>query len=233
MKKYHFDWSFGNSKLAKEGTVAFNIPALRSRQGFTTCPSAGICAALCYAQQGRYNMPDVIAVRERNLAKLLGMTADHTSTWGWVDVEAQLIMDVQAMPPRIKQIRIHDSGDFYDKEYFYTWCRVADACRDYVFYAYTKQIGMYANLLGHGKIPTNLFIVQSVGGKDDDLIDPLLPHSRIFPTKQALDEAGYLDGTHTDKPVYTGGRCIGLVYHGSKKLTEAQATNLTQISIDA
>ena len=179
-------------------------------------------------------MPIVQATRERNILKLQAMTdreLNGNCGWGWVDVEAELLMDVQQLPKRIKQVRIHDSGDFYSFEYFYTWCRVADACRDLVFYGYTKQIEWYQRLLKDRKIPHNMYIAQSVGGKEDYLIDPYLPHSRIFPTIDELKDNGYTDCTHTDVPVYQGVHRIGLVYHGSRNLTDGQANTLRNIDI--
>lgn len=224
---YNYNWSFGNSKLSKEDIVSFNIPALVAKTGFTTCPNAGICASLCYARQGRYPMPSVQAPRERNLQRLLDTATDHN--WGWLQVLSDLIDDVRRLPKRVKRIRIHDSGDFFEPVYMRTWLDVASQCPDITFYCYTKMITDYQYHLENGMIPLNMLMVQSVGGKQDKYIDYLLPHSRIFPTLPDLLSAGYVDGTHTDKPAYSGARCIGLVYHGTRKLTDTQSQNLLTI----
>lgn len=231
--QYNFNWSFGNSKLVKDGIVSFNIPALKAADGFVTCPDAGICAALCYAQQGNYNRPNVKRTREENIKKLRQMTEPEQSTgssWGWVDVQAELQIDLDLMPKRVKRIRIHDSGDFYSLQYFDTWRWLAYENPHYIFYAYTKRISLYHQLRVESHIPDNFRIVQSYGGREDDVIDVDLSHSKIFATVEDLQASGYVDGTESDAPAYNGERCIGLVYHGVKRLTENQVTRLVNIN---
>ena len=229
MKQYNYAWSFGNTKLKKEGIVSFNIPALVSETGFKTCPNAGICGSLCYARQGRYTMSSVQAPRERNLARLLDTAANNE--WAWLDVVCDLVDDIKRLPKRVKLIRVHDSGDYFDPIYMRAWLDVAQQCPDITFYCYTKMILDYQWYMSNGLIPLNMLMVQSVGGKQDSHIDPLLPHSRIFPTHADMLAAGYIDGTHTDKPAYSGARCIGLVYHGTRKLTQAQNDTLLDIQL--
>lgn len=231
IQKYNFDWSFGNTKLKKDGTVSFGLPALKSEAGFITCPNAGICAALCYARQGRYGTVHVKSPRERNLWKLRQMADPAEEGWGWIDVQAELQIDLLSIPKSIKQVRIHDSGDFYCLEYMRTWVEVARQMPNLVFYCYTKMILDYIRCHDLGYIPPNMHIVQSIGGKQDAHIDLLLPHSRIFPTIDALHKAGYVDCSHTDRPVFEGTRLVGLVYHGARNLTAAQSKQLTQIDI--
>jgi hypothetical protein len=40
---------------------------------------------------------------------------------------------------RVRVVRIHASGDFYDVRYVRSWARVALACRGVIFYAYTRS----------------------------------------------------------------------------------------------
>ena len=229
MNRLHYEWSLGNSKLKKERIASFNIPALLAQTGFTVCPNAGICAGLCYARQGRFTMAMVQAPRERNLARLLDTAQNNR--WGWIGVLSDLIDDVNRLPKRIRRVRIHDSGDFFEPIYMRTWLDVATQCPQIEFYAYTKMITDLQWYQANGFVPGNMRLVQSVGGKQDDLIDRALPHSRIFPTEGSLRTAGYVDATHTDKPAYSGVVNIGLVYHGTRKLTNAQTQQLLSIEV--
>jgi len=215
---YNFHWSFGNSKLAKEGIVSFNLPAFKSKDGFMVCPSASTCALVCYARQARYLMPLVAAPREHNLAWL----REH----GPGDFVKVAVEDVNNLHNSWSRIRIHDSGDFYSEEYMLAWFSIARLCPHMEFYGYTKRISLLAS--NRALMPENMHIVQSVGGKEDALIDKTYAHAVIFPTQDALDLAGYVDGTKSDKPAYSRVRNIGLVYHGTKTLTRHNSDMLTR-----
>lgn len=206
--------STGNSKLAKDGIASYNIPALKDSTGFATCPNAGICAGLCYARQGRYHTPSVQAPREANVALL----RDCEANGDYAPFINAMQVALEALPRRFKRVRIHDSGDFFSASYLEAWLEIAAANPGVEFYAYTKMI----RLLAGYDLPANLRIVQSVGGLEDDAIDLARPHSRIFSSSEALLAAGYIDGTKSDAPAYGGEVRIGLIYHGTRKLTGRQ-----------
>ncbi len=208
--RYNLHWGFSNSKLAKDGIVTFNIPAFRLADGFKTCPMAGSCALVCYALQGYYNMPSAKKTREHNIAWLRTHSMD--------DFVKAVVDDINHLHTDWTRIRVHDSGDFYSEAYMDAWMDIARQCPDKEFYAYTKMVSMTA--LKRASMPGNLTIVQSVGGKEDRLIDKAYPHSIIFTSHDAMHHAGYEDGTKTDRPAFEGQIKIGLVYHGTKKLTK-------------
>lgn len=199
-------WSLGNSKVSKLDAVSFGIPALQSADGFKTCPMAGACAAVCYARQGMYIMPNVKASREHNLRIARGNLATF---------EAMAIEDLGHIGARF--VRVHDSGDFYSQEYLDTWGRIARAFPNKVFYAYTKSLH-----LDFSNVPPNFKVTQSQGGKLDSRIDRSKPHSRIFASDADRRAAGYGNGSNTDTLAIRGETKIGLVYHGTKKLSDAQ-----------
>lgn len=193
-------WSDNNRKLKKTGTVSFSLPAIKA------CPMAGQCAAICYATQGTYVYPNVKAARQKNF---------NMAQFERPYFEQALIHDLHL----IKQtsIRIHDSGDFFDQAYLDTWFRVMAQFPHKQFYAYTKSL----HLQWDGA-PKNFVRIQSQGGKLDHLIDRTKAHSRIFATDQDRLNAGYCDGNIDDSPAQRGEVLIGLVYHGTKNLTEHQ-----------
>lgn len=74
-----------------------------------------------------------------------------------------------SLPKDAEIIRIHVSGDFYSQIYFDAWLNVCELNPNVDFYAYTKSIPFWVNRLD--KIPNNLVLTASRGGKKDNLID--------------------------------------------------------------
>lgn len=202
--------SAGNEKLNKPNggfykILGFGLPAK------ATCPGALDCLSVCYALQGRYLMDNVMAARMNN--------------WEATKGDSFVNDMVAALNKRrtYNVVRIHDSGDFYSQEYFDKWCDVARRVPGKVFYAYTKSL----HLDLESNRPSNLRIIQSLGGKYDDRLDRTRPHSRIFSSDEARIAAGYVDGNVNDVPAIEGDTCIGLVYHGNRKLTLAQVSHFS------
>lgn len=221
----NFFWSDGNEKMVKTakawtkrfGTharfISFNLPRLKSETGQRTCPYAGMCASICYADQGRMGMPLAQGSRERNLAKINDLTMPK--------VRNLIIEDIGRMRATT-HIRIHDSGDFFSRAYYRMWLEVAERCPGVVFYAYTKSIPF----LEWDNHPGNFRVVQSIGGKRDEDIDRGRPHARIFATEAERKRAKYCDGNVSDMPAVLGQLRIGLVYHGTRKLKENDVVQL-------
>ena len=208
-----------NEKMVKTGKVlgtriqSFNLPALKSqRDGFTTCPGAGVCASICYARQGWYYRPVVRDLREDNLVALRGMNIDEM-----VEAIDAGIKDLHHM---VGIVRIHDSGDFFSREYMWAWFAVMERNPHLRFYAYTKMVPFFVDLI----LPPNFLLMYSEGGKWDAQIPPDAPRSRIFVTHEEREAAGFVDGTSSDGdlPVLMGERRVGLVYHGSNDLKPGQ-----------
>lgn len=212
---YGMKWTKGNEKLQKDNggvynIVGFGIPAdydfILNGVKTNTCPGALACRAVCYAKQGRYGTPTVKNARMHNLE--MSLSADFVG---------MVIEDLKRMR-KINTVRIHDSGDFYNQEYYNKWCDIARALPHITFYAYTKTVNMdlFTNK------PENFQITQSLGGKYDESVNLDMPHSRIFATDADRVRAGYVDGNVNDVPAIEGLVQIGLVYHGQRKLTESQ-----------
>lgn len=215
----NFKWSDSNQKLNKTAKawekrfrrkakfVSFNIPRLRSEDGQMTCPYAGMCADICYADQGRLAMPAAKDARELNL--------DIINSLSWEDFVNLISEDLTKMRS-ITHVRIHDSGDFYSRPYYKAWIDIAKDNENVVFYAYTKSLPF----LKWDLHPKNFRVVQSLGGKRDDLVDRNYPHAKIFATEVERKAEGYCDGNVSDLPAVLGQIKIGLVYHGNRNLTE-------------
>lgn len=221
----NFYWSDGNTKMKKTAKawkkrfkrearfVSFNIPRLKSESGQKTCPYAGMCADICYAGQGRMGMPAAMGARERNLSRINQLSMPK--------MRDEMIDDIGGMRSTT-HVRIHDSGDFFNRAYYNAWLEVADASPELIFYAYTKSIP-FIDWDAH---PANFRLVQSIGGKRDHNIDLERPHARIFATDAERKRAKYCDGNVSDMPAVMGQRKIGLVYHGNRNLTEDNIVSL-------
>ncbi len=206
-----------NSKMKKSSqngitNVNWTIPAFQTRDGFKTCPNAGLCAAGCYARGGAYAFGNVRAAHEAKLE----LTKNDTFIGMMV---AEIEMWLKKRNTKHLKVRIHDAGDFYSKDYAKRWFSIMShfETNDRVsFYAYTKQVKMFQSEIG--PIPSNFTLIFSQGGRQDALIDTATQrHARVFESLEALFDAGYVDGTDDDMVAAMGiSNKIGLVYHGAK-----------------
>ena len=181
----------GNAELAKSGIYTWSLPALSAQVGgkmVQTCPNAGICANLCYARSGTYRFSNVLAAHTVKLQMLL----DDLTGW-----QERITTELQAKRYRGgKTVRIHDSGDFFSRDYFQAWVDIAISTPDVFFYAYTKEVEMVKSF---GPLPSNLVIIFSMGGKQDKLVNKDIDrHADVFPTLEALLDAGYTDQEEDD-----------------------------------
>jgi hypothetical protein len=182
-----------NRELREVGAWNWTLPALGAKldDGRTihTCPQAGACAALCYARSGTFRFKNVKAAHARNLKLVI----DTPAEW-----EAAMNDEIARYIKPGSYVRIHDSGDFFTADYLVAWMRIAANHPAVTFYAYTKEVSMFKRLV-EGKAPANFRWLYSMGGKEDHLIDVERDrHAEVFPTKAALDAAGYFDQSASD-----------------------------------
>lgn len=191
-----------NSKMKKATMKTFNfgITAYYSeRYKMLTCPKAKDCIALCYARQGTYNFKGVKNAYENRL----GITLQDNFSY---------LMINEIKDKKAKVIRIHDSGDFYSREYLHKWVKVINALPDVNFYAYTKSYDLFDNL----KLPDNFIVIFSKGSSLE--LDLKNRHAIVFDSKESLLEAGYADASEDDTEAWSNSsNKIGLIYHGNKK----------------
>ena len=204
-----------NSKMRKAGvkTYNFGVPAGFAQDGTKTCPNAKFCLPECYARNGRYRMPVVKDSQHRSLE-----LAKNSAMFYMV-----MSHEIQALESRAKKkghklaIRTHDSGDMFSRAHFETWIGLALAFPNVVFYGYTKQVKWV-----HGtKLPKNMKMVLSYGGTEDEFIGPRDRHSLVFPSREAIKKAGYVDATDDDSLAWQSrSKKIGLLYRGRKNFVD-------------
>ena len=186
-----------NSKLKKtsqlNGLRVFNfgIPAQ------STCLWADKCKAYCYASKGAYVWGNVKPAFERRL--------EVTKR----DDFPQIMM-AEITRRKADVIRIHDSGDFYSREYLHKWIKVMESMPQVKFYAYSKSLPLFDGV----KLPDNFTLIKSERGKRDDLIDAAHDrHARIFETEAELIAAGYANASENDLIATGSNPKIGLLSH--------------------
>jgi hypothetical protein len=208
-----------NREMRRDGVWNFTLPAwvveLPDGSHFNVCPNAGVCAKFCYARNGTYLFPKVRGKHLSNLqlvrdnpewvAVLLGELAhkrfaqtgqprvipglddvSHLSPWAqfWVACGGQAV-------------RIHDSGDFFSRDYLAGWQEIAKRNPHILFYAYTKEVAMVKD--ADLNPDSNLLICYSMGGRQDDLIDRDRDrHADVFPDEDAVTAAGYFSQHASD-----------------------------------
>lgn len=89
------------------------------------------------------------------------------------------------LPRRARLVRIHTAGDFFSQDYFDGWLAVAAMCPSVHFWAFTKSLPLWVRRLD--KVPPNLILQASWGGKWDYLIDQhgLKSARVVFGTEEA------------------------------------------------
>ena len=195
-----------NSNLRRHGILNWTLPAWAGRladgRTYNTCPSAGVCAKVCYARSGSYRFSNVLERHERNLAYVLD---DLT---GWTD---QMIAEIGRKRRREQVvIRIHDAGDFFSDLYTEAWRSVMVAHPDVRFYAYTKEVRRFRELIEPDP-PENFKWVYSFGGRDDLLLNDVTDRvCDVFPNVDALKAAGYHDQAASDLLAVDGPSPVGM-----------------------
>ena len=94
-----------------------------------------------------------------------------------------LLMD--SLPKDAGIVRIHVAGDFFNSDYMWAWWLTASENPNTLFYAYTKSLRYWVDVVEQMPILDNLILTASYGGRDDWLIE----HCNLRSTKVVFSEA--------------------------------------------
>lgn len=174
----------GNKKLVNTDSIRFMIWNLPAQ---TTCPFATEhCKAACYAKKAERVYPSVLQSRMVNL--------DDSKRTDFVDRMIQTIcklLDSKSFAGKKCYFRIHESGDFYNKEYAEKWLKIcswfnrhSDKYGDRIqFLAYTKSVEYFKA----AAIPDNMIIRFSIWD-DTDVNDIITAEKLHLPIYTAVDQ---------------------------------------------
>lgn len=118
-----------------------------------------------------------------------------------------------------EQVRIHESGDFYNGEYLKAWIEVARMMPKNKFYGYTKSVPLVDKNLEDINTVDNFILTLSQGGKRDwQLGDVDIKESIVFDTPEEVLEAGLLVDLDDTLAQKKGGkeRNFALLLHGTQ-----------------
>lgn len=188
-------------KLHKARIVNFNLPA------GITCPCRGECEKYCYAKTGNYTFS---STADSIMVHYLVSQHDEFTELMVRDLER---LYSRAMEKGLEKfyVRLHDSGDFYSKEYLLKWVQIAQSLPHIMFYGYTKSISMVKSVA----LPANMVITFSHGSTEEYLISEDDRQAKVFPTAKDIPE-GWEDGSEDDLVMFNSKK-IALVAHGAKK----------------
>ena len=130
-----------------------------------------------------------------------------------------------ALPKDARVIRIHVSGDMFSHNYFLAWCKVAERNENVLFYAYTKSLVYWVR--SRDRVPANLVLTASYGGRNDNLIAEhgLRSAKVVFSQQEAADLGLEIDNddSHACDPTKAN-QDFALLIHGVQpKGSEAAA----------
>jgi protein gp88 len=192
-----------NRDLKRDGIYVWTLPAwvvrLPSGQAMNVCPAASVCASMCYARAGTYNIPSVRAAHMRNLLLTLDLPR----------FEEQMGDEVQHPRYAGRAVRIHDGGDFYSADYLRAWLRIMPLAPDTFFYCYTKEVRLFKAVVEPAP-PANFRWCYSLGGKQDGLIKPIDRRADVFPDEDSITAAGYSSQRTSDLLAVTGPPRVGM-----------------------
>lgn len=180
--------SLGNTKIQKNriNTASFGLKAGK------TCPFKGNCQHECFAMVNNYVYPAVINKQKERLKE--------SKKKSFVDTICNEIKELN-----VGAIRVHDSGDYYSKDYLNKWIDIAKRNPDVIFYSYTKSIPFFKKDFNTWSVtlPKNFIVTFSYGGKHDDLINPKKDkHALVFESLEALLAYKYSDTSSYDDNAY-------------------------------
>jgi hypothetical protein len=121
------------------------------------------------------------------------------------------------------EVRIHESGDFYNGEYLKAWMTVAKSMPKINFYAYTKSIPYVKAMETQLKDIPNLSITLSEGGrKDDEIKDLDIKEAKVFNTPEDVLKAGLIIDLDDTLAKGAGGKDknFALLVHGTQEKGE-------------
>ena len=165
----------------------------------------------CFSASQEVIYTNVRKLRSANFSELRGLTTE------------QMISKLTAaMPKNLGVCRIHAAGDFFNQNYFNAWLAITLANPDKLFYAYTKSLPYWVNVIG--MIPENFVLTASYGGRRDDMIESYNLRSAkvVLHPSETILEIDHTD-EHAANPE-TRDRDFALLIHGVQpKGSEAAA----------
>jgi hypothetical protein len=171
-----------NTEYYRDIVYEWNLPT------GSTCPFAKECKVTVDRVTGKFhNESNQYRCYAASPERFPGVREHRWRNYEWVKKGRYPIL-----PKDSKAVRIHASGDFFNQQYFDLWL---DLCRRYPgieFWAYTKSLTYWVNRLD--RIPRNLQLTASLGGRSDDLVEKYnLKHTIVYKSESEVPDGIPID----------------------------------------
>lgn len=182
----------------------------------------------CYSASQEAMYDDLREKRWRNL-DLLKMAAEKGGSSAQADLIVNSLNYFFDSEGEKDEVRIHESGDFYNKEYLLAWIEVAQRMPDVNFYCYTKSIPYikeFKELID--ETPNFAITLSTSGRRDEDIAGLDIKTSKIFNTPEEVLAAGLIVDLDDTLAKGKGGheKDFALLLHGTQKTGESARNKL-------
>ena len=209
-KKSLLKFTHGNAKLSKD-TLIFNLPAGHS------CPFARSCLSKANRITGKIS--DGKDAEYRCYAASSEAAFKNTrELLRRLDFEGKVKLIKESLDAfdlnKVKLIRLHESGDFFNQDCFDAWLAISASNPSKIFYAYTKSIQYWQTRMD--VIPKNFKITGSFGGRDDAKIitHKLKSAAVVFSELEAREKNLKID--HDDQLAWKQNKSFAILLHGTQ-----------------
>ncbi|NLB81564.1 MAG: hypothetical protein GX800_08160 [Clostridiaceae bacterium] len=119
------------------------------------------------------------------------------------------------LPRKAKFVRIHASGDFFSQEYFDKWLKLCERTPNVHYWAFTKSLPYWIERIE--RIPPNLVLTASYGGKSDELIEKYgLRYAKVFKHERDVPKGMQIDTD--DRHAMVNGPSFALIDNFEKEI---------------
>ena len=136
---------------------------------------------------------------------------------------------MDSLPEDAGIVRIHVAGDFFSPEYMWAWWLTASENPDTLFYAYTKSLRYWIDIVNEMPILDNFILTASYGGRSDVTIDELgLRSAKVVFSEAEAEKLGLVidhDDSHAARPSLRD-QDFALLIHGTQPKGSEAATAL-------
>jgi len=166
----------------------------------------------CFSASQEVQYTNVYNLRKHNFDTI--RNADHMD-----------LMLMDNLPDDAGIVRLHVAGDFFNSDYMWAWWLTASENPNTLFYAYTKSLRYWVDVVEQMPILDNLILTASYGGREDWIIEDYgLRSTKVVYSEAEAEELGLEidhDDSHAARPSMRD-QDFALLIHGTQpKNTEA------------
>ena len=141
-----------------------------------------------------------------------------------------LLMD--SLPKDAGIVRIHVAGDFFNSEYLWAWWLTASENPNTLFYAYTKSLRYWVDVVNEMPILDNFVLTASYGGSTDHMIyEHNLRSTKVVFSEAEAERLGLEidhDDSHAARPSLRN-QDFALLVHGTQPKGSEAAKALKEL----